>query len=472
MELGWGLSKILVLPLYITVILVVILTVFKRIEYGIFFLLPFIPHQNILNYLNDLPFGKDVNDILMIAIIIRWIIDKRKSGESFLIKTPLNWAVILFILWTYIEVWWGASYFNHPAPLSLADPRVIFWKNLIRIPLLFLIIVNNIKNPKHLKIIMLLMIIAVVMLDRSFYNIAQYADFSHYYSDTQKVGGMESLGGNELAVCLAMYVIVFVALFSHIRNLWAKVLLFGPIWLTYYCIAFLFSRSGYLAAVAGWAVIGFLKDKKVFIFLIAMILFWQVLLPTAVRERIEMTKTEDGYDGTTRQRLGMWKMGQDIIRSSPILGAGIDASHYVDVSAEGFRATWHSFHNSYVQQAVETGLVGLGIYVWIFILMIRVGWRLFRIGEENFQKAIGLGLIACVFSCMAGNIAGSYWNYFSVVGYMYVLAALVVRSTITIQQESETHLQNIDETNPPTENEWKIAEPEFEYAEYFKEKYS
>ena len=74
----------------------------------------------------------------MIAIFIRWIIDKRKSGESFLIKNPLNLALILFILWTYIEVWWGASYFNHPAPLSLADPRVVFWKNLIRIPLLFL----------------------------------------------------------------------------------------------------------------------------------------------------------------------------------------------------------------------------------------------------------------------------------------------------------------------------------------------
>jgi len=471
MELGWGLSKILVLPLYVTTILVIILTIFKRIEYGIFFLLPFIPHQNILNYLNDLPLGKDVNDIIMIAIFIRWIIDKRRSGESFLIKTPLNLALILFILWTYIEVWWGASYFNHPAPLSLADPRVIFWKNLIRIPLLFLIIVNNIKNPKHIKIIMLLMIIAIVMLDRSFYNIAQYADLSHY-SDTQKVGGMESLGGNELAVCLAMYVVVFVALFSYVRNIWVKVLLFGPIWLTYYCIAFLFSRSGYLAAIAGWAVIGFLKDKRVFIVLIAMILFWQVLLPTAVKERIEMTKTEDGYDATTQQRFGMWKFGQDIVMSSPILGAGIDASHYFDISPEGFSSTWHSFHNSYVQQAVETGLVGFGIYLWIFTLMIKAGWRLFRIGQEDFQKAIGLGLIACVFSCLAGNVAGGYWNYFSVVGYMYVLAALVMRSTINIQQGLTTPSSNKDEIKPQTEKEWGIVEPESEYAEYFKEKYS
>ena len=55
---------------------------------------------------------------------------------------------------------------------------------------------------------------------------------------------------------------------------------------------------------------------------------------------------------------------------------------------------------------------------------------------------------------------------------MYVLAALVVRSTIAIQQGLETSLPNIDETNPLIENEWKIAEPEPEYAEYFERKYS
>ena len=412
MELGWGLSKILVVPLYISAIIVILLTIFKRIEFGILFLIPFLPHQNILDKLIDLPLGKDINDLFFIAIFIRWIIDKRKAQESLLIKTPLNLPILLFLLWTFIEIWWGASYFGDPAPLSLADPRIIYWKNLIRIPLFYLIIVNNVKNPKHIKIIMFLMIMAILMLDRNFYNIARWRDFSHFTESTEKIGGLHTLGGNELAVFLATYVIVLVSLFSHTSNLWIKLLLFGPIWLSYYCIAFLFSRSGYLATFAGWAVVGFLKDKKIFVFIVALILFWQTLLPQAVKERIEMTKTEEGYDGTTQQRLGMWDQGLEIIFSNPILGRGIDATRFTDVRSEGFGSrTWHSFHNSYIQQAVETGLVGLGIYLWIFFLMIKMGWRMYRAGDSDFHKGLGLGLIACVMSCMAGNFAGSYWNY-------------------------------------------------------------
>ena len=97
MELGWGLSKILVVPLYISAIIVILLTIFKRIEFGILFLIPFLPHQNILDKLIDLPLGKDINDLFFIAIFIRWIIDKRKAQESLLIKTPLNLPILLFL---------------------------------------------------------------------------------------------------------------------------------------------------------------------------------------------------------------------------------------------------------------------------------------------------------------------------------------------------------------------------------------
>jgi len=446
MELGWGLSKLLVLPLYISAIIAILLTLFYRIEIGIFFLMPFLPHQNMLDVVNKFPLGKDINDLLILAMLIRWVIDKRKADENILFKTSLNIPIFLFIIWTYIEVWWGASYFGDPAPLSIADTRFVYWKNLIRIPLLYLIIVNNIKDPRHMKIIILLMIMAILLLDRNFYNIARFRDMSSY-SDDAKIGGvMAALGPNELAVCLSMYAIVLVSLFSHTRDLWIKLFLFVPIGASYYCIAFLFSRSGYLATFASWIVVGILKDKKILVALVALVLFWQVLLPNAVRERIEMTKTEDGYDGTSLQRFAMWEFGLEIILSSPIFGAGINAGEFLGITADGFEnRTWSSFHNAYVQQAVETGLVGLGIYLWIFVLMIIIGWRLYRSVDDWFQKGLGLGLISCVLACMAGNVAGGYWNYIGVVVYMYVLAGLVTRSLINIEQENDAALPAQDD---------------------------
>ena len=74
--------------------------------------------------------------------------------------------------------------------------------------------------------------------------------------------------------------------------------------------------------------------------------------------------------------------------------------------------------------------------------MIIIGWRLYHSAYNEFQRGLGLGLIACVLACMAGNIAGGYWNYYSVVGYMFILAALVMRSLIDIEQTKETSLSS------------------------------
>ena len=48
----------------------------------------------------------------------------------------------------------------------------------------------------------------------------------------------------------------------------------------------------------------------------------------------------------------------------------------------------------------------------------------------------------------------------------------MVRSTINVQQGLQIPLSNKYEIESQTENEWRATEPEPEYAEYFKEKYS
>ena len=439
MELGWGLSTLLIIPLYIAAMSAVLLTLFYRIEIGIFFLVPFLPHQNILNYLINLPLGKDINDLLIMAMLIRWGIDKIKANDKLIVKNTLNVPIILLIIWAFIEIWWGAIYFGDPIQLNLDNSRLVYWKNWIRMPLLYLIIVNNIKKADHKKLIVLLMIIAVLMLDRSFYNIAMWRDFSHYNSQ-QRVGSMaQGLGGNELAVCLSMNVAIILSIFSCTPKFSIKLFLSGPIFVTIYCILFLFSRSGYLAAVVGCCVIGFLKDKKILLFLIILLFTWESVLPTAVTERIEMTKSEETYDSTVQQRFGMWEIGMNIVRSSPLLGAGLNAARYINITLEEFgNKTWHSFHNAYLQQAVETGLVGLVLYFWMYFLMFLFGWRLFRATDEWFKKALGLSLMSCVMACLAGNVAGGYWNYIGVVSYMYILAGLAMEDLINLDKDKRT----------------------------------
>lgn len=71
MELELGLSKYAGFVIYVGAFVAMFLTLFRRIEYGIFFLVPFIPLQNVLDYTNDYPGGKDINDLMLLCLLIR-----------------------------------------------------------------------------------------------------------------------------------------------------------------------------------------------------------------------------------------------------------------------------------------------------------------------------------------------------------------------------------------------------------------
>lgn len=457
MELGWGITKIIPPVLYGSGIIVVILILFYRIEAGIFFLVPLIPFQNVMDWTQKYPLGKDFVDILVLAMIIKWVLNKRNSKEGLFVKNPFNLPLILLGIWSFLELLYSSSYLELPFPLNMEDPRFASWKNFMMIPLLYFIVVNNIKNPKHIKIILFFMVLSILMLDRNFVNIIRLRDTSHFSDDLRVVGSASALTGNALGVFLAQYCIVLVSVMWYVRGMWIKYLLAIPIMLSYYCVMFLFSRSGYLASVVGWTFLGIVHDRKIFVGLIVLFLFWQTLLPVAVKERIEMTKTSEGYDATTQQRFAMWKMAEGVILSSPVFGAGFDATKYLGVT-DGSKSTWTSFHNGYLQQAVEMGLVGLGIYLWLFWLAIKAGWRLYKIAEDPVEKGLGLGLVGCVLACMAGNFAGTYWNYLIVMGFFWTLVALVVRATIMIEESKKDSLSEHSDTND-NDNEEKTIIP-------------
>lgn len=427
LEFGLGLTQFIPPILYVVSIAVALITLFKRIEIGIYFLVFFLPIPNILEWTEKFPLGKDTTDILLIILIIRWIINARSAQENMLAKTSFNLPLLLLILWTLVEFWHGANYLGQEIVFDLREPRLMALKNFMVVPLIYFIIVNNIKHPQHIRILIGLMILAILLLDRNSYNIMQNQDLSNYSDNLKVIGKASALSGNSLAVFFAQYSIVLVALLWSLRHVWLKIALSVPTLLSYYCTMFLFSRSGYLAVALSLLFWGVIKSRILLIAVIISFLSYQTILPNAVKQRIEMTKTEDGFDNTTQQRFAMWNLATDIISGNPILGAGFNFTQAYNIQLEDQSHIWHSFHNSFVQQTVETGIIGLGLYLWLFGLAIRQGWRLYRLSDDDFEKGLGLGLMGCVFACMAGNIGGSYWNMLNVMGFFWVLAALVNR---------------------------------------------
>ena len=132
-------------------------------------------------------------------------------------------------------------------------------------------------------------------------------------------------------------------------------------------------------------------------------------------------------------------MGLEIVAENTILGAGFYVAQNFNINLYGNGArTWHSFHNSYMQQAVESGIVGLGIYIFLFFFAMKLGWQLYQKSDDGFEKGLGFGLIGSALACMAGNVAGSYWNFLNVMGYYWIILAMVIMSFVYLEEDGNS----------------------------------
>lgn len=434
MELGLGLTKIIPVIIYVTGLIVIFLT-FYRIEFGIYFLIPLLTQQSLLEHLRGYPLGKDFIDVLYLVLIIKWILDRQKLIKDPSIRRPLRLSIGAIFLWTFLSLWIGAASLKLGFPITLRNAYFVHWKNFIMLPLLYLIVVNNIKDEKQIKIILILMTLSMLYMDRSFYNNFANKDRSNFSYSLRVGTAFTYLGPNETAVFYAQNSIILLSLFALDTHRRRKILLGITTIFNYWCLMFLYSRGGYLAGIMGWIFFGFAKDRRVLVLLVIGLISWKSFVPASVQQRIEMSNDSGtGIDSSIQARYEMWDQALVLISQNPIIGYGYNTTPALGIET-GSGKHRDSLHNGYLQLLLDQGAIGLGIFLFFFLTCFRLGWRLFRTAEERFFKGFGLGYAGCVLAVLAGNIAGSYWFYLNVSGFYWVNLALVVRSLEIVNRE-------------------------------------
>lgn len=428
--LGFGLTNYIPSVIYCLGIAVAILVIFYRLEIGILFLVFLLPLQNVLVRLHSFPFGKDFVDILLIAMVIGWLIRSIVKKEKFLEKTPFNLLLLLLILITYIGLWRGSSYLGFPAPISASDIRVQTWKNYMILPLIFFITVNNVKNLKQIKWLVLFMVLSMFLMD--YYTGNQIRWMSGLASRDKLNGTFVWLGPNEIAAFYATYTFVLLGIFLFDKVKIRRILFGTAILLNLYCALFLYSRGAYVAILAGLVLICLVKNKKLLIPLIFLLFFWQAIIPASVVERIKMTRTEEGVlESSTADRLDLWKKSIELFKENPIVGVGFSVFPYL-----GYEKG--DPHNIYMEVLLEQGIIGITIFLLLLYLALKYSWRLYKTTDDRFLKGLGLGFTACVIATMTTNIFGDRWTYLQLGAYYWVFLALVVRGNIIVQEQSQT----------------------------------
>ncbi len=438
---GLGLTKYIPYLVYFACIVVFILTLLYKPKIGLYFLTFLIPLQNLMEKLYAFPFGKDINDILILSTLIGILIHKNKYNKVIIDKSIL-FPIVLFAIVSYFSLWVGYAKFGLPMPISYESKYLVQWKNFMMLPALYYITLHAVSDKKQIILIIWIMVVSTFLVGGYFYNNdVRWTDYSYYRQDLRQSIGttFTYLGPNELAAFFtltAMFMIGFLSL-DNIKV--RKLIFLGVSFFTLYCMIFLFSRGSYLASIAGLLFLGTLKNKKVLLLVFVLFIFWQTVLPKAVIERIEMTRTEEGdLESSAQSRIEMWSKAIEAVKINPITGIGFGSTELLGIEntskGEGVR---RNIHNGYLGILIEQGFLGLFIWFYVFFVAFKKGWNLFRKAKDIQMKGLGLGFLAMIVATMVDNLTGFNWFYFNVMGYFWIIFGLVTKANQINRAEAE-----------------------------------
>ena len=193
-------------------------------------------------------------------------------------------------------------------------------------------------------------------------------------------------------------------LFHKPKNYWVL----GGAGIIGLCLLLTLTRQAWLGFFIGSVFLLFFWNKKyllVILLLLAGLLFFA---PKSIENRLKSLSNMS--DLSLQSRVSLWKGGWEIFKDYPITGCGfkcVDLVHSRYPDPSGAINRFRGMHNNVIQLMVDTGIVGLGLWIFIWVayfIEIFKRWRI--LPEETSQdnaRGILMGSSAAVLAYLVGG---------------------------------------------------------------------
>lgn len=243
---------------------------------------------------------------------------------------------------------------------------------------------------------------------------------------------------NDLALMLNLILPLTLALFLDNRRFWPRCVLGGIACLDAVAIVATYSRAGFLtlAVVCFVYLLYLFKNRRGTALLLAALVVAAIpLLPASYLNRLHtITDIQADATNSAQTRLSDSLAAAGYVAGHPLVGAGIGQDILALNQVRG--RTWTKVHDAYLEYAVDLGVPGLLLFLWLMVSTLRSAGearRLVRSTPElsGVQRiAEGLSVSLWGFAVAAFFYPDGYEFYFYYMAGLAIAARQVAYSEV------------------------------------------
>ncbi len=305
--------------------------------------------------------------------------------------------------------WWGIVLFSS---LHSANPSYSFHEvkdEILKQTLLFLLVVNALRSEDSR------FLLYPFLLSNFFVSLfTLYGFFSGILTEYGRATGTYLSYSRTAMYYIFALPLLYTVLLSYPDKRLRRISLFLFL-LSLLSLTLTFTRGAWLVTFFSLLFLSLRKNPRLCLLLTGGVLI--LLLFAPVRERVrESLQFKRGMNAILSQRVGLWKNALIIIRDNPVSGVGYGPNifRYIkdkyDVTNRVSRDQQPDAHNLYLQIAVETGLTGISIFLFLlFSFWRRILPKVKRL-QEGWNRELLYGVLTALGAILLYGLVGYFYE--------------------------------------------------------------
>jgi O-antigen ligase len=374
-------------------------------------------------FIIGIPFLSDINKLLLgIGVVIFYGINFIKKGKFNLKKIPAGIPLLMFAILIVI---------NTALSIDVKGSFRDFALYMVSFAILFMLIQSE-KSKKQLYYINVVLVLTATVI--SIYGIYQFivgVPMGSGWVDptlnpdikTRVYATFEN--PNLLAEYLIMAFPVSLALLLYSNKFVDRLKFAVTSIVMLIAIGLTYSRGGFLGLAFGIFVYFLYVNRKAILAMIPFGIAGLLVMPDSIIQRIKTIGSLQ--DSSNFYRFNLWNKAIDIINDFWYSGIGLGYIPFQKISPIYIRtmAPYHT-HNTYLQIAIELGVIGLIIFLLLIFRTIKMGTSTILESNDRFYKIFTAAYVASLSGILLHGIAEHIFfnpkiilSFWLIVGILY-----------------------------------------------------